>query len=352
MKKAILFRRLKNKEVQCLACSWYCRIKEGNTGICGVRQNLKGELYLLVYGIASAVNIDPIEKKPLFHFLPGTDIFSIGTVGCNFGCQFCQNWSISQATRNLRARLLEEGKLRDFSLEIGKLGYKLAPEQIIDYCVEHDIKSIAFTYNEPAIFFEYLYDTAKLAKSKGIKVALVSNGYFSREAVEKLNGLIDAINIDLKSSNDKFYQKVAQARLKPVLENIKRFYGDGVWVEVTTLLIPGENDSKKELKQIADFIKSVSPSIPWHVTSFHPDYKMLSKSATPYEKIKEARIIGKEAGLRYVYVGNVFDEEGESTYCPKCKTLLISRSGFSSDLVNFRGGKCLKCSENIEGVWE
>lgn len=352
MKRAMLFKKLRNKEVQCLACSWYCRIKEGNTGICGVRQNLKGELYLLVYGIASAVNIDPIEKKPLFHFLPGTDIFSIGTVGCNFGCQFCQNWSISQATRNLKVRLTKEGDLKGMPLEIKKLGYELPPEKIIEYCLEHKIKSIAFTYNEPAIFFEYLYDTAKLAKQKGIKIVLVSNGYFSKEAVEKLKGFVDAINIDLKSFNEKFYKRIAQARLKPVLDNIKMFHNAGIWVEITTLLIPGENDSKKELIDIARFIKSVSADIPWHITSFHPDYKMLSKSATPYEKVKEAREIGRKAGLKYVYVGNIFDEESESSYCPKCGTLLISRSGFSSDLVNFKNGKCLKCSEVIEGVWE
>lgn len=351
MKEAVLYRKLKNKDVKCLACRWYCKIKEGATGICGVRQNIEGKLYLLVYGMASAVNVDPIEKKPLFHFLPGTKILSVGTVGCNFGCRFCQNWSISQATKNLRERLSKEKAITGAHPEIGKLGYKMPPKMIVDYCVEHQINSIAFTYNEPAIFFEYVYDTAKLAKKKGLKIVLVSNGYFSREAMRKLSGLVDAVNIDLKSFSEEFYKSVCQARLNPVLENIKEFHKEGVWVEITTLVIPGQNDSDKELTAIAKFIRSVSPSMPWHVSAFHPDYKMAECGATPAESLNRACTTGRKAGLSYAYSGNVPDEKNEDSYCPKCRALLIRRRGFDVEFRDFNNGKCLKCGRKIEGVW-
>ncbi len=337
MRKASLFKKLNDNFVQCLACAWYCKIAPGKTGICGVRQNIGGELFLLVYGSAAAINIDPVEKKPLFHFLPGTKIFSLGTLGCNFGCGFCQNWDISQSSKTSK---------------IEKTGCNLPPEKIIEYCIKNKIPSIAYTYNEPAIFFEYAYDTAILARKNGVKNVMVSNGYSSAEAIEKWRGTLDAINIDLKSFREEFYQKNCKARLEPVLENIKKFREIGVWVEVTTLIIPGENDSKEELTAVAKFIKSVSPSIPWHISRFHPDYKMREKDSTSEEKLLEAYEIGKKTGLKYVYLGNVFDEEHESTYCPSCGSRLIKRRGMGAMIENLKNGACAKCGEKIEGIWE
>jgi len=228
----------------------------------------------------------------------------------------------------------------------------LPPEKIISYCKENKIPSIAYTYNEPAIFFEYAFDTAKIAHKKGVKNVFVSNGYSSKEAIKKWKGLLDAINIDLKSFREEFYQKISHSRLMPVLDNIKRFYEIGTWIEITTLIIPDENDSPEELMQIAEFIKSVSPSIPWHITRFHPDYLMKDKIATPAEKLFEAYQIGKKAGLKYVYVGNVLNQDYESTYCPKCSAMLIKRNWYNIEFKDFKNGKCLKCGEKIEGVWK
>ncbi|MEW6063206.1 MAG: AmmeMemoRadiSam system radical SAM enzyme [Nanoarchaeota archaeon] len=348
MKKAILFKKLKNKKVQCTACSWYCKIDENKFGICGIRQNLKGNLYLLVYGKAVAVHTDPMEKKPLFHFLPGKKIFSIGTIGCNFACNFCQNWDISQAVRMLKEKSKEE-------LTIGKptdYGQELSPKKIVDYVRKQNIPAIAFTYNEPAIFFEYAYDTVKLAKKYNIKTVFVSNGYESKEALQKINPYLDALNIDLKSFNEQFYLKTCKARLQPVLENIKRIYNMGFWLEITTLLIPGMNDSKDEVTKMAKFILSISKDIPWHLSAFHPDYKMTEVPETPHETLLKSYKIAKDIGLRYVYLGNVFDPEKESTYCPRCKSLLIKRMGYNIEIVNLKNGKCNICKEKIAGIWK
>lgn len=337
MKKAILFKKLENHQIQCTACSWYCKINPDKTGICGVRKNIDGELYLLVYGKASAVNIDPIEKKPLFHFLPGSEILSIGTIGCNFACDFCQNWDISQVTK---------GK------GVSIFGQDLSPEDAVSYCLKNNIPGVAFTYNEPAIFFEYAYDTMILAKKEGIKTVYVSNGYESKEQIKMLKGYLDGINIDLKAFTEKFYQRVCSAKLAPVLENIEGFFEAGVWTEITTLVIPDENDSDKELTDIAKFLASISKDIPWHVTRFHPDYKMQDKKETPEETLKRAYEIGKKEGLKFVYVGNVLDENHESTYCPKCNLPLIKRCWHDIEMVNFKNGKCRKCGEKIPGIFK
>ncbi|MEW5897055.1 MAG: AmmeMemoRadiSam system radical SAM enzyme, partial [Nanoarchaeota archaeon] len=300
MKQAFLFKKEKNK-IRCLACSHKCLIPEGKRGICGVRENINGELQLLVYGKVAAVHVDPIEKKPLYHFLPGTEIYSLGTVGCNFRCSFCQNWQISQ-----------ERKI---------IGEDLPPKKIKEEA--GSLPSIAYTYTEPAIFFEYAYDTAKLLKNK--KHVFVSNGYFSDEAIEKM-GFVDAINIDLKSFSDEFYKKCG-ARLEPVLKNIKKIYEKGIWLELTTLLIPGENDSETEIRNIARFIASINKEIPWHISAFHPEYKMLDKKSTSFQDLLKADKIAKEEGLSYVYLGNVRSIEHNSTYCPKCRQLVIKREG-------------------------
>jgi pyruvate formate lyase activating enzyme len=352
MKEAVLYKESNNNSVICTACKQHCTIYPNHTGICGVRQNRNGKLYLLVYGKASAVNIDPIEKKPLFHFLPGTGIFSLGTVGCNFACDFCQNWDISQATKDLRAKLLREKKLEEMDVEVGKYGYSLPPDKIVQTCMEKGIPSIAYTYNEPSIFFEYLYDTSKLAAKQNIKNVFVTNGYESDEALQLMKPYLAAMNIDLKSFNNEFYAKICKARLEPVLETIKLANKLGIWIEITTLVIPGKNDSDAELEKIAGFISSVSKDIPWHVTAFHPDFKMRGVPSTSYASLHRAYELGKKAGLKYVYVGNVLDEERSSTYCHACKALLIRRNGFLVNVENLKNGKCGNCGESIPGVWK
>jgi len=338
MHKCILFKKKAKKTVECQACNWYCNIPEGLTGICGVRQNIDGDLQLLVYGRAIAAHVDNIEKKPLFHFMPGTKIFSIGTVGCNFKCSFCQNWDISQT------RLKEPNET---------MGIDLPPKEIVDYCLENDIPSIAYTYNEPAIFFEYAYDTAKLAHKNGIKNVFVSNGFESKQALKKIHPYLDAINIDLKGFTNKFYKDICQAKIDPVKDNIKRVHKMGIWLEVTTLVIPTKNDSDEELTKIAKFVASVSKEIPWHVTAFYPQYKMMDVEPTPIETLERAHNIGKKAGLKYVYTGNIPGMKGENTSCPKCKKELIERFGLECKSCNVDNkGQCKFCNNKIVGVWK
>lgn len=352
MKKATLYKKLPDGNLQCQACSWYCKIAPGFVGICGVRENIKGILYLLVYGKPiHGLAVDPIEKKPLFHFLPGSQILSFGTFGCNFGCLFCQNWHMSQTHRLLRQKIKDYRKALDSLKEkIEKLPTFL-PEKIVEYASKNNYPSIAYTYNEPAVFFEYAYDTAKQASKYGIKNVFVSNGYESKEALRKIHPYLDAINIDLKSFSPDFYLKICKARLQPVLENIKRCYKMGIWMEITTLVIPTLNNSDDELKKIADFLVSVSPSIPWHISSFHPEYKLQELPPTPLDTLLKAYKIGKKAGLKYVYIGNVIDKEHSITYCPRCKEVLIKRNWHEVEIRNFKDGKCGKCKEKIEGVW-
>ncbi len=341
MKKAKYFKKLKNGKVKCQACNWYCEIEQGNTGICGVRQNIDGGLFLLVYGKSVAVHTDPVEKKPLYHFLPETDVFSIGTIGCNFKCGFCQNWDISQMSRKIKKELTKEGKADDLGVKISSLGYDLPPGKIVEYCLENDIPSIAYTYNEPTIYLEYAIDTAELAQKEGIKNILVTNGYMTKETYSDIAEYIDAANIDLKSFSEKFYQKHCKAKLAPVLETIKELHKRGVWLELTTLVIPGENDSEKELKKIAEFISGVSNDIPWHVSRFHPDYEMMDKGITPDKSIESAVVIGKDEGLKYVYPGNVGLLGIAEISCPKCGGNLDRKLG-----------KCPNCDEEIAGIWE
>lgn len=286
MKECDLYKKEDDK-LRCLVCAHKCLISEGKTGICGVRKNIKGKLYLLVYGKVVAKNIDPIEKKPLYNFLPNTYSYSIGTVGCNLRCLWCQNADISQAPK--------QGKI---------FGQNITPKQIVEQALKTKCQSISYTYNEPAIFIEFTKDTAKLARKKGLKNILVSNGYFTKESFEYISNLIDAINIDLKSFSDETYKKYCGGELKPVLETIKRFSKKGIHIELTTLIIPGLNDSTKELEQIAKFIASVDKNIPWHISRFFPMYKMLNKKTTPISTLKKAEKIGKKY-LKYVYVGNI-----------------------------------------------
>ena len=333
---ASLFKTLKDEQIQCLACNHFCTIAKGNTGICGVRQNIEGKLSLWVYGKPVSTHVDPIEKKPLFHFYPQSKAFSLGTLGCNFRCSFCQNWDISQGSK----------------LSIDQYCQEWSASKIVNYCLENDITSIAYTYNEPTIFAEYAYDVMKHASTAGLKNIFVSNGYFSRNTMDLVAPYLDAINIDLKSFNETFYRKLCGAKLKPILENIRNIYERDIWLELTTLVIPDENDSSKELTEIAHFIGSIDKEIPWHISRFFPAYKMNLHSNTPMETLYRAYNIGKDQGLRHVYIGNIIDREYESSYCFKCKVKLIERQGYSINLTNmFEKGQCLNCGTKNKGIW-
>jgi len=336
MKEAMFYERLDEKKVRCFLCAHHCVIKEGKRGICSVRENRDGTLYSLVYGRVISMNIDPIEKKPLFHFLPGSTSFSIATVGCNFRCEHCQNNEISQYPKE------HEGEI---------MGQPATPEAVVEAAGRNGCKSISYTYTEPTIFFEFAYDCAKLAHQKGIRNVFVSNGYTGPEAAKAIAPYLDGNNIDLKGG-DEFYKKICGARLDPVKETIRLMKALGVWVEVTTLIIPDYNDSEKDMRDIAEFLSSVDPSMPWHVTQFYPTYRILDKPRTPVKTLRRAREIGFEAGLKYVYEGNVPGEGGENTYCPDCKKLLIHRFGFSIGENTIKDGTCPKCGHNIKGVWK
>ncbi len=284
MKECVLYKKEKGN-VRCFACAHRCLISEGKTGICGVRENIKGKLFLLVYGLIVSENIDPIEKKPLYHFLPKTKAYSIGTVGCNFKCGFCQNYEISQLRKIV--------------------GKEITPEQIVERAIATRCKSIAYTYNEPTIFAEFVKDTAVLAKKKGIKNILVTNGYMTKECLEFFGKDIDAMNIDLKSFNEEFYNKICKAKLKPVLETIKLAHEKGIHIEITTLIVPNENDSIEELEKIAKFISGIDKNIPWHISRFFPMYQMNDREETSLDILKKAETIGKKY-LNHVYLGNVW----------------------------------------------
>lgn len=354
MKQAVLYEKLKNDLVRCQACSWKCTIADGNTGICGIRLNKKGKLYLTVYGKAVGMHLDPVEKKPLNHFLPGSTALSFGTVGCDFGCLFCQNWQMSQPPRENRYEKTSSWKkLVKLKRIISEQSEDWTPEKIVDYALKVGAKSIAYTYNEPTIFIEYAYVTAKLASKKGLKNIFVSNGYESDESLKYISPYLDAINIDLKSFDPKFYREVVQGKLEPVKKNIRRAYKLGIHVEVTNLIIPTQNDSKSQLTKVAEFIKSISPDIPWHVTAFHPDYLMRDIPPTPVEKLHQAWEIGKKVGLKYVYTGNIANFKYASTCCPKCNQLLIRRTGYLVDVLGLdhKKGICNNCKTKIAGVW-
>lgn len=334
MKEARFYENLDGK-VRCRLCNHYCIIKDGKRGICGVRENRDGRLFSLVYGRSIATGVEPIEKKPFFHFYPGTTAYSIATVGCNFHCLNCQNWEISQMPKT------GEG---------GIIGKKLLPEEIVTNAKRLGCKSIAYTYTEPTIFFEYAYDTARLAHKEGIKNVFVTNGYTSGEAVKEIAPFLDAANVDLKSFDEDFYRKICGAKLQPVLDNIRLYRELAIWVEVTTLIIPGYSDDEKQLRAIAEFIKGIGEDIPWHITAFYPAYKLPDVPPTTIESLRRAREIGIKAGLKYVYEGNVPGEGGENTYCYHCGEAVITRYRFEIRENKLTEGKCPKCKNQIDGV--
>lgn len=336
LRKAQLFRQEKDSIV-CELCAHGCVIKEGKRGICGVRQNKGGILYSLVYGQLVAEHIDPIEKKPLFHFLPGSYSYSIATVGCNFHCRHCQNSSISQAFH------MSEEEMA---------GVKRSPEHVVRAAVSSGCHSISYTYVEPTVFFEFAYDCCVLAKEKGLGNVFVSNGYMSEKATRMLSPVLDAVNIDIKAFSEDFYKKICGAKLYPVLDTVRLMKELGVWVEATTLIIPGLNDSRDELTQIASFLVEVDPMIPWHVTAFYPTNKMTDRPPTPVSSLRKARQIGLDCGLHFVYEGNVPGEGGENTLCPSCRQEIVHRYGFHVQSNRIARSRCPRCGEKISGVWE
>lgn len=337
MQEARFYDKIEDQKTKCHLCAHGCVIDPGKRGICMVRENRDGILYSLVYGKIISQNVDPIEKKPLFHFLPGSRSYSIATVGCNLQCEHCQNFEISQFPRYEKREIP---------------GQEATPDQIVAGAKNSGAASISYTYTEPTIFGEFAYDTAVLAKKAGIRNVFVSNGFMSEKSATALGQIIDADNIDLKSFSDSFYRKVCKARLQPILDTIARMKALGVWLEVTTLIIPGLNDSDQELKELAGFIKKVGPEIPWHVSAFYPTYKMLDRPRTPVETLRRARQIGLETGLRYVYTGNIPGEDGEKTFCYACGELVIDRMGYTIRRNYLKGGACAKCGAAIDGVWE
>jgi pyruvate formate lyase activating enzyme len=337
MKEARFWESLEDQKVHCHLCAHECQIDPGKRGICRVRENRDGNLYSLVYGRIISENIDPIEKKPLYHFLPGSRSYSIGTVGCNFACLHCQNFEISQYPR------LHEGSI---------IGEQRSSEDIVAAAIETQSASISYTYTEPTIFLEFAQDTARLARAQGLRNVFVSNGFMTETSAQALAEFIDADNVDLKSFRDDHYRKVCKARLQPVLDTIVRLKKSGVWVEITTLVIPGLNDSTEELTDIAQFIKGLGVGVPWHVSAFYPVYKMSDRPRTPVATLLKAREIGLKAGLRYVYTGNIPGKGGESTFCYACGGLLINRVGYQILRYDLKDGKCPKCQAEIDGVWK
>jgi pyruvate formate lyase activating enzyme len=333
-KEAMFWEKLEEKRGQCRLCAHECRIPESKFGVCGVRQNIDGILTTMVYGQVIASNIDPIEKKPLYHFLPGSLSYSIATIGCNFKCGFCQNWQISQAS-------IKEGNIVS--------SREVAPERIVEDARKNNCRSISYTYTEPTIYFEYAYDTARLAKQAGLSNVFVTNGYMTRQALDTIKPYLDAANVDLKSFREDSYNKLCKARLLPVLDTIAAMKELGIWLEVTTLVVPGENDSDEELGQIAEFLARLDINIPWHISQFHPDYQFNDHMATPVGILRRARELGQRAGLRYIYLGNV--REGTNTNCHQCRELIVERRYMGLNKLNLKNGRCPTCGATIGGVW-
>ena len=320
------------EKITCLLCRHYCQLKEGQTGICAVNKNKNGKLKNLVYGHPVALNVDPIEKKPLYHMLPGSRVLSFGTVGCNFKCDFCQNWDISQEKR------------------VNESVY-VSPEEMVALALEHEAVGIAYTYNEPTIFYPYAKDVGLLAKEKGLKNIFVSNGFESPEIIDDMASWVDAANIDLKSWDDAYYKKQLKGGLEEVKDTLRRMVAAGIWIEVTTLIIPGENDSDADLKEMAAFIADdLGREIPWHLSAFFPNYKMMDHEATKVETLQRAKAIGEAAGLKHIYLGNV--SVNSNTCCPACQTEVIDRSGYGIRQNRLSDGACPNCQRKIAGLWD
>lgn len=336
LKRAILWESSgKDQKVQCTLCHHRCVIEDGDLGRCGVRQNLDGVLYSLNYDKICAASSDPIEKKPLFHFQPGSQSFSVAAMGCNFRCKFCQNWQISQVAT-------ESGRID---------GQGIAPEHLIEAAIRKRCKNMAYTYTEPTIFMELCHDCGQLAKDRGLANVFVSNGYMTRKAVDFVSDWLDGINIDLKAFNGDFYKTLCKARLQPVLDTISYIAKEtNIWIEITTLLVTGRNDSEEELKKLADFIvEKAGPDVPWHISRFYPQYIYQESDPTPLDNLDRAYEIGVSAGLRYIYFGNVPGSETENTFCYQCGRMLIERTGYRIIGNHVKDSKCTDCGAEIAG---
>ena len=334
MTEAMLYDKLPDGRVRCHLCAHRCLIQDGDRGICHVRENRAGTLHSLVYGRTIVENTDPIEKKPLFHFYPGSSAYSIATPGCNFRCRWCQNWQISQMPR-----------ARDILA-----GAEAGPADIVAAALDAGCRSVAYTYTEPTIFFEYTYDTAQKAQAAGLQNVYVTNGYMTEEMLNAFQPYLDAANVDLKAFRDSTYRRYVGARLEPVLDALKRMKALGIWLEVTTLVIPGINDDPAELNDAADFVaQELGVDTPWHISRFFPAYEMTDVSPTPIEKLQQAKDIGRQKGLRYAYTGNTLDDT--DTVCHSCGQLLIRRSGMSvAENRVGSGGRCPDCGTPVAGV--
>jgi len=334
MKEALLYEKLSDNKVKCLNCAHKCLLLSGQRGICGVRENQGGILYSLVYGKVVAVHVDPIEKKPFFHFLPGTSSLSVATVGCSFKCLNCQNWDISQGPKLT-------GKIK---------GEEISPEEIVKIAKDYEVPSISYTYTEPAVFSEYALEIMKLAKKNGLKNNWVTNGFWSEELFNVIYPYLDAANVDLKSFSEEFYRKNCGGKLQPVLDTLKRLKAKKIWVEVTTLVIPTTlNDSEENFKKIAKFIHDeLDPETPWHITQFSGliSWQLHHLPETPVETLQVAHQIGKEAGLKYVYTGNVPGLPTEDTFCPECHALCIKRTNYIIHRHD-KAGECPKCGAEL-----
>lgn len=334
--EAYLYQSLEDDTVGCYLCAHRCVIKSGRRGICGVRENQGGVLQTLVYGKLIARHIDPIEKKPLYHFLPGTLSYSIATVGCNFKCRFCQNADIAQMPADQRGMII---------------GDPATPEQVVAAALQGNCRSIAYTYTEPTVFFEFAYETARKAHAEGIRNVFVTNGYMTAEALEMIQPYLDAANVDLKAFGNNYYKKLCGAKLEPVKQTLRSMKSFGIFVEVTTLIVPGLNDDPHELAQLADFlVNDLGPDTPWHISRFHPTYRLTDRPPTPTATLLAARDIGMRAGLRYVYTGNVPGQESENTFCYQCGHMLIERWGFRIRRYEIENGRCRHCRAPIDGI--
>lgn len=335
LKEVMFYKKLNDMRIECEICPKACKIADRERGYCGNKENRKGIYYSLVYGQACAVHNDPIEKKPLFHYLPGTTALSIAAAGCNFECKFCQNWQIAQ-----------------FRPEQVK-SYTLLPHQVVKLAKEQGSPTIAFTYSEPVVFYEYMYDTAKIGRSQGIGSVMISNGYINEEPLLELCKYLTAVKVDLKSFSEKFYREVCSGELKPVLKTLEQLKKIGIWYEVVVLIVPTLNDSEQEIREMSRWIRErLGSNVPLHFTRFHPMYKIKNLPPTPLSTLERARKIAQEEGIYYVYLGNVPGHEGEHTYCPSCKKILIKRTGFFILENNLKGGKCSFCKQPIPGVWK
>ncbi|MBI5360067.1 MAG: AmmeMemoRadiSam system radical SAM enzyme [Planctomycetes bacterium] len=335
LREAMFYDKLENFEIKCQTCPKECKIPDTERGYCGNKENRGGKYYCLFYNKVCSFNTDPVEKKPLFHYMPGTSAFSISCAGCNFECKFCQNWEISQFRP-------EDVPFNEWP-----------PEKVIEIALKKSVPTIAFTYGEPVVFYEYAYDIAKLAKEKKVNAVMISNGYIKKDPLKKICECLSAIKVDFKGYSEKFYKDQCAGELKYVLETLKNLKEIGIWFELVTLVIPGLNDNKKELQDMGKWIAdNLGPDVPVHFTKFHPEYKLMNLPVTPMETLETAAEAAEKAGLNYVYIGNVSGNKKESTFCPKCKKNIVKRLGFAVLENHIDNGKCKFCSQRIPGVWE